>query len=85
MLADRVYVMAGGTDVLSGTPKEIFTDKEKLQRHQIGTPETVQILYRLTDLGYQVNTDAFSIIEAADEIMKVLTGRKEGSTHVQRI
>ena len=85
MLADRVYVMAGGTDVLSGTPKEIFTDKEKLQRHQIGTPETVQILYRLTDLGYQVNTDAFSIIEAADEIMKVLNGRKEGSTHVQRI
>jgi energy-coupling factor transport system ATP-binding protein len=85
MLADRVYVMAGGTDVLSGTPKEIFTDKEKLQRHQIGTPETVQILYRLTDLGYQVNTDAFSIIEATDEIMKVLTGRKDGSTHVQRI
>jgi energy-coupling factor transport system ATP-binding protein len=85
MLADRVYVMAGGTDVLSGTPKEIFTDKEKLQLHQIGTPETVQILYRLTDLGYQVNTDAFSIIEAADEIMKVLTGRKEGSTRVQRI
>lgn len=85
MLADRVYVMAGGTDVLSGTPKEIFTDKEKLQLHQIGTPETVQILYRLTDLGYQVNTDAFSIIEASDEIMKVLTGRKEGSTRVQRI
>jgi energy-coupling factor transport system ATP-binding protein len=84
-LADRVYVMAGGTDVLSGTPKEIFTDKEKLQRHQIGTPETVQVLYRLTDLGYQVNTDAFSITEAADEIMKVLAGRKEGSTHVQRI
>lgn len=84
-LADRVYVMADGTDVLSGTPKEIFTDKEKLQRHQIGTPETVQVLYRLTDLGYQVNTDAFSITEAADEIMKVLAGRKEGSTHVQRI
>ncbi len=84
-LADRVYVMGDGTDVLSGTPKEIFTDKEKLQRHQIGTPETVQVLYRLTDLGYQVNTDAFSITEAADEIMKVLAGRKEGSTHVQRI
>lgn len=85
MLADRVYVMAGGTDVLSGTPKEIFTDKEKLQRHQIGTPETVQVLYKLTDLGYKVNTDAFSIREAADEILKVLVGTKEGSEHVQRI
>lgn len=85
MLADRIYVMAGGTDVLSGTPKEIFTDKEKLQRHQIGTPETVQVLYKLTDLGYQVKTDAFSITEAADEIIKVLAGTKEGSKHVQRI
>lgn len=85
MLADRVYVMAGGTDVLTGTPQHIFTDKEKLQRHQIGTPETVQVLYRLTDLGYQVNTDAFSITEAAEEIIKVLTSKKEGSRNVQRI
>lgn len=85
MLADRVYVMAGGTDVLTGTPKEIFTDKEKLQHHQIGTPETVQVLYKLTDLGYQVNTEAFSVTEAAKEIMKVLAGKKEGSEHVQRI
>ncbi|MDN3016842.1 energy-coupling factor transporter ATPase [Paenibacillus sp. BSR1-1] len=85
MLADRVYVMAGGTDVLTGTPKEIFTDKEKLQHHQIGTPETVQVLYKLTDLGYQVNTEAFSVLEAAEEIMKVLAGKKEGSEHVQRI
>ncbi|WP_223588079.1 energy-coupling factor transporter ATPase [Neobacillus bataviensis] len=85
MLADRVYVMAEGTDVLTGTPKEIFTDKEKLQNHQIGTPETVQVLYKLTDLGYQVNTEAFSVMEAAEEIMKVLAGKKEGSEHVQRI
>ena len=85
MLADRVYVMAGGTDVLTGTPKEIFTDKEKLQHHQIGTPETVQVLYKLTDLGYQVNTEACTVTEAAEEIMKVLAGKKEGSEHVQRI
>ena len=81
-LADRVYVMSNGTDVLTGTPKEIFTDKEELQRFHIGTPETVQILYRLTDLGYSVNTAAFTITEASAEIRKVLTGR-EGETHVQ--
>lgn len=81
-LADRIYVMAGGTDVLTGTPKDIFSDKEKLQRYQIGTPETVQVLYRLTDLGYSVNTAAFTISEAADEIIKVLAGREEGN-HVQ--
>jgi energy-coupling factor transport system ATP-binding protein len=76
-LADRIYVMADGADVLMGTPKEIFTDKEKLQRHEIGTPETVQVLYRLIDLGYDINTAAFTISEASDEIIKVLTGREE--------
>jgi energy-coupling factor transport system ATP-binding protein len=81
-LADRVYVMANGTDVLTGTPKEIFTDKEKLQQYQIGTPETVQVLYRLTDLGYDVNTAAFTINEASNEIMKVLAGGG-GENHVK--
>jgi energy-coupling factor transport system ATP-binding protein len=80
-LADRVYVMADGTDVLTGTPKDIFTDKEKLQRYQIGTPETVQVLYRLNDLGYDVNTAAFTIDEASNEISKVLAGG-EGKNHV---
>ncbi len=79
-LADRVYVMAGGTQVLTGTPKEIFTDKKKLQQYKIGTPETVQVLYRLSDLGYNVNTAAFSISEASNEISKILTGG-EGKNH----
>jgi energy-coupling factor transport system ATP-binding protein len=77
-LADRVYVMANGTDVLNGTPKEIFSDKEKLERFQIGTPETVQILYRLADLGYKVSTSAFTISEASAEIMKVLSSAEGG-------
>jgi energy-coupling factor transport system ATP-binding protein len=71
-LADRIYVMANGSDVLSGSPEDIFTDKENLQRYEIGTPETVQALYRLKDLGYNVNTSAFTIPEAASEIIKVL-------------
>jgi energy-coupling factor transport system ATP-binding protein len=75
-LADRIYVMAGGKDVLTGTPKEIFTDKDKLERYQIGTPETVQALYRLTDLGFDVNTAAFTISEASEEILNVLSGNK---------
>lgn len=71
-LADRVYVLANGKDVMSGTPKEIFTNKEKLENYQIGTPETVQTLYRLTDLGFSVNTSAFTIPEASAEIIKIL-------------
>lgn len=80
-LADRVYCMANGTDVLTGTPKEIFSDKEMLERYQIGTPETVQVLYRLSELGYKVNTSAFTISEASAEIIKILSS-EEGSNNV---
>lgn len=79
-LADRVYVMADGANVLTGTPEQVFTDKEKLERYKIGTPETVQVLYRLRDLGYNVNPAAFAVSEAANEIIKVLADR-EGKDH----
>jgi energy-coupling factor transport system ATP-binding protein len=74
-LADRMVVMSGGTNVLTGTPEKIFTDKEKLQRYQIGTLETVQVLYRLNDLGYKVNPASFTIAEASNEIIKALASK----------
>lgn len=80
-LADRIYVMANGTDVLTGTPAKIFSDKETLMRYQIGTPETVEILYRLSDLGYNVDAARFTTNEAAAEIIKILS-TKEGGEHV---
>lgn len=71
-LADRVYVMSEGTIALSGAPREIFTNREQLQKYHVGTPDTVKLLYRLDELGYKVKTDAFSIDQASSEVMKVL-------------
>lgn len=78
-LADRVYVMTNGRDVLQGTPTEIFTDKLNLRSYQIGTPETVHVLYRLEDLGYKVNPAAFSISDAAEEVIKLLASNEVGN------
>jgi energy-coupling factor transport system ATP-binding protein len=71
-LADRVYVMANGTVALSGTPREIFTNRKNLQTYNVGTPDTVKLLYRLEEKGYTVRTDAFSVSEASQEVLKVL-------------
>lgn len=78
-LADRIYVMANGTVVLSGTPREIFTDRHNMQKFNIGTPDTVKVLYQLEERGYAVRTDAFSVAEATQEVIKVLRQKtKEG-------
>ncbi|UFJ42376.1 energy-coupling factor transporter ATPase [Brevibacillus humidisoli] len=77
LLADRVYVMAGGRDVYHGTPQEVFSNQALLTGHQIGTPETVEILHALHSRGYPVNTGAFEVEEAAYEILQLLpTGRR---------
>lgn len=71
-LADRIYVMAGGKSVAQGTPREIFGNREILLQHQIGMPETVEILYRLQELGYPVDVKAFEVEAAAAEIVSIL-------------
>ena len=76
-LADRVYVLAQGKNAISGTPRDIFGNRETIQKHHIGTPETVEILARLADAGYSVNTSAYEIEAAAEEISKILNPFRE--------
>jgi energy-coupling factor transport system ATP-binding protein len=71
-LADRVYVMANGKSVCEGTPRQIFGNQELLRQHHIGTPESVDILYRLRDQGYSIDPSAFLPEETAMEILKLM-------------
>jgi energy-coupling factor transport system ATP-binding protein len=71
-LADRILVMAAGKVIAQGTPREIFGNREILLKHQIGAPETVEILYRLQELGYPVDAGAFEVESAAAEIVSIL-------------
>ncbi|WP_312108445.1 energy-coupling factor transporter ATPase [Brevibacillus reuszeri] len=71
-LADRVYVMANGKAVLDGTPRQIFGNQQLLRDHHIGTPESVDILYRLREEGYEMDPGAYLPEEAALEILKLI-------------
>ncbi|MGG4494677.1 energy-coupling factor transporter ATPase [Brevibacillus reuszeri] len=71
-LADRVYVMANGKAVLDGTPRQIFGNQQLLRDYHIGTPESVDILYRLREEGYEMDPDAYLPEEAALEILKLI-------------
>ncbi|MDR7313864.1 energy-coupling factor transporter ATPase [Brevibacillus nitrificans] len=71
-LADRVYVMANGKAVCDGSPRQIFGNEELLRQHHIGTPESVDILYRLRAEGYSINPESYLPEEAAYEILKIL-------------
>ena len=70
--ADRVVVMDGGKVAMDGTPKEVFTQVDELRSMGLTTPDTVDLLYRLRENGWNVPLDALTVEECVDTIMKAL-------------
>lgn len=68
--ADRVIVMNRGRIAMDGTPREVFADKEKLEEIGLAVPDTVDLLHRLNEGGMHLSTDALSVEECADAILK---------------
>ena len=70
--ADRVIAMAKGKIVLDGTPKQVFSQVEKLQSVGLTVPETTQLLYALNQEGYHLPLDALSVEECAQALKRAL-------------
>lgn len=70
--ADRVIVMDDGRIIADSTPKDVFFDIGLLKRAGLDVPQTTELLYLLKENGVNVKTQAISIEEAADEIIKAL-------------
>ncbi len=69
---DRIIVMNEGRIMLDGTPKEVFGKTEELESVGLAAPEVTYILQDLKRRGLAVDTEATTIEEAADTIVKAL-------------
>lgn len=49
--ADRVIVMDGGRVVMQGTPKEIFSQVERLKEYRLDVPQVTELAYELKKEG----------------------------------
>lgn len=49
--ADRVIVMDGGKVVMQGTPKEIFSQVERLKEYRLDVPQVTELAYELKKEG----------------------------------
>ena len=70
--ADRLLVMSQGEIIMDGTPQEVFNHPEELQKHNLGVPETVNLLWQLQKEGWDVPLDALEIDDCADVIAEYL-------------
>ena len=70
--ADRVVVMDKGRIFMDGTPKEVFSQPEKLWNIRLDVPQTTELLYMLKNSGMNVRTDIFDPEECAAEIARAM-------------
>lgn len=71
--ADRVIVMNDGYVVMDGAPREVFARKSELEAIGLAVPDTVSLLFSLREKGMDVPTDAITVEECADAILKNFT------------
>lgn len=70
--ADRVIVIDDGRIIKDGKPKDVFSDAKTLKNVGLDVPQTTELLIELKNNGFNIDTNAISIEEAADCIKKAL-------------
>ena len=68
--ADRVLVMNDGRLAMDGAPREVFSRAEELAAMGLAVPDTVALLRRLRAGGMDVPTDAVTVDECVDAILR---------------
>ncbi|MBR4467358.1 MAG: energy-coupling factor transporter ATPase [Clostridia bacterium] len=77
--ADRVLVVNRGSIVMDGTPREIFSEVESLQKISLSVPQVTELLYLLNRDGFRFPGGVLHVSEAAgliEDEFKKRGGRK---------
>ena len=69
---DRIIVMNKGSVMFNDVPKKVFAHYKELESVGLAAPQVTYIMHALKEKGMDVPTDATTIEEAADGIMKAL-------------
>lgn len=74
--ADRIIVMNRGEIIADGTPKEIFSEVEKLNSVALSVPQVTELMYLLEKDGHDLPRGVLHAMEAADVISGLIGGQK---------
>ncbi len=65
-VADRVIVMNEGEIKMDGTPKEVFSDVEKIRGYGLDVPQVTELAYILRNQGIDIPSDILTVDEMVD-------------------
>lgn len=75
-LSDKVLVMNEGRLEMMGTPKEVFSRRERLSAMGLSVPPVTALMHRLSDCGVAVDERILSVREAEEEIYNYLQRKR---------
>ena len=71
VLADKVFVMDKGQIVMEGTPREIFSDVEKMKKLKLDVPQATELAYELKKQGVPLRNGILTTKELVEELCRL--------------
>lgn len=72
VLADRILVVDDGVVVMEGTPKEVFSQVNKVKALGLDVPQITELMLRLQEAGIALPDDVLTVKEAYDLLAPML-------------
>ena len=79
--ADRVVVIDDGRILLDGTPREVFSQVEILEKAGLDVPQSTALVHELRKAGVVLEGEPVTEEECAELLCRALEGRGYGNTH----
>jgi len=76
--ADRVIVMDEGKVVMDGTPREIFSQVEKLKSYRLDVPQVTELAYELKQKGLDLPDGILTLDELMENLLPQFAERFPG-------
>lgn len=82
--ADRVIVMEGGSVVMDGTPREIFSSVERLKEWRLDVPQVTELAFELKKKGVALPDGILTREELIEALVPLLEHGMKGMNDVNK-
>ena len=79
--ADKVFVMDKGRIAMQGTPREIFSQVERLKQLRLDVPQVTLLAYELKQSGVKLPDGILTVEELAQELIRIYQKRNSRNSH----
>lgn len=77
-IADKIFVMEKGKTIMNGTPREVFSNVNEIEKVGLSAPQIAYLMKKLKEKGLEVDENIYTVEEAAIEIQKLYSEKLMG-------